>query len=142
MKSIWKFILICICITTTICAFAGPHGHRRHGGPGGPPHHHYGYGRRSDGLWLAAGITNIVGNGLGIINAVTPRYVTPAPVYTAPVYTTPVQPVVTAPAPVYYNTPYVDPNYYTQPVQVVRHVPVYDPWGRIVGYRPVVTYVK
>ena len=66
-----KFLVIAMCICS-IAAFARP----PHGGHHGR-HHHSG----SDGVWLAAGITHVVANSIGIQNAVTtPRYVTPAPV--------------------------------------------------------------
>ena len=77
-----KCFIIAMCLCTTLAFARSPH-HRGH------RHHHGG-----DGVWLAAGITGIVANGINILNAVTtPRYV--APIRTAPVVTTPpaVQPV-------------------------------------------------
>ena len=77
-----KCFIIAMCLCTTLAFARSPH-HRGH-------HHHHG----GDGVWLAAGITGIVANGINILNAVTtPRYV--APIRTAPVVTTPpaVQPV-------------------------------------------------
>ena len=66
-----KFLVIAMCICS-VAAFARP----PHGGHHGRHHH-----RGSDGVWLAAGITSIVANSIGILNAVTTlRYVTPAPV--------------------------------------------------------------
>ena len=77
-----KCFIIAMCLCTTLAFARSPHhrGHRHH--------------RGGDGVWLAAGITGIVANGINILNAVTtPRYV--APIRTAPVVTTPpaVQPV-------------------------------------------------
>ena len=69
-----KFLVITICLCTVAAFARGPH-HGRH-------HHHRGH----DGVWLAAGITSIVANGIGILNAVSlPRYVASAPVVTTPV---------------------------------------------------------
>ena len=66
-----KFLVIAMCIWA-VAAFARP----PHGGHHGRHHH-----RGNDGVWLAAGITSIVANSIGILNAVTTlRYVTPAPV--------------------------------------------------------------
>ena len=53
-----KFLVITICLCTVAAFARGPH-HGRH-------HHHRGH----DGVWLAAGITSIVANGIGILNAV------------------------------------------------------------------------
>ena len=77
-----KCFIIAMCLCTTLAFARSPHhrGHRHH--------------RGGDGVWLAAGITGIVANGINILNAVTtPRYV--APIRTAPVVTTSpaVQPV-------------------------------------------------
>ena len=77
-----KCFIIAMCLCSTL-AFARSLHHRGH-------RHH----RGGDGVWLAAGITGIVANGINIINAVTtPRYV--VPFRTAPVITTTpaVQPV-------------------------------------------------
>lgn len=77
-----KCFIIAMCLCTTLAFARSPH-HRGH-------HHHHG----GDGVWLAAGITGIVANGINILNAVTtPRYV--VPLRTAPVVTTTpaVQPV-------------------------------------------------
>ena len=71
-----KCFIIAMCLCTTLAFARSPHhrGHRHH--------------RGGDGVWLAAGITGIVANGINIINAVTtPRYV--VPFRTAPVVTTP-----------------------------------------------------
>ena len=69
-----KFLVVIICLCTVAAFARGPH-HGRH-------HHHRGH----DGVWLAAGITSIVANGIGILNAVSsPHYVAPAPVVTTPV---------------------------------------------------------
>ena len=77
-----KCFIIAMCLCSTLAFARSPHhrGHRHH--------------RGGDGVWLAAGITGIVANGINIINAVTtPRYV--VPFRTAPVVTTApaVQPV-------------------------------------------------
>ena len=77
-----KCFIIAMCLCTTLAFARSPHhrGHRHH--------------RGGDGVWLAAGLTGIVANGINIINAVTtPRYV--VPFRTAPVVTTApaVQPV-------------------------------------------------
>ena len=77
-----KCFIIAMCLCSTLAFARSPHhrGHRHH--------------RGGDGVWLAAGITGIVANGINILNAVTtPRYV--APIRTASVVTTPpaVQPV-------------------------------------------------
>ena len=62
-----KFLVIVMCLCTAV-AFARP----PHGGHHGRHHHH----RGNDGVWLAAGITSIVANSIGILNTVTaPRYV-------------------------------------------------------------------
>ena len=77
-----KCFIIAMCLCSTLAFARSPH----HGW-----HRHH---RGGDGVWLAAGITGIVANGINILNAVTtPRYV--APIRTAPVVTTPpaVQPV-------------------------------------------------
>ena len=71
-----KCFIIAMCLCTTLAFARSPHhrGHRHH--------------RGGDGVWLAAGITGIVANGINILNAVTtPRYV--VPFRTAPVVTTP-----------------------------------------------------
>ena len=71
-----KCFIIAMCLCTTLAFARSPHhrGHRHH--------------RGGDGVWLAAGITGIVANGINIINAVTtPRYTDP--IRTAPVVTTP-----------------------------------------------------
>ena len=67
-----KFLVIAMCICS-IAAFARP----PHGGHHGRHHHH----RGDDGVWLAAGITSIVANSIGLLNTVTaPRYVAPVAV--------------------------------------------------------------
>ena len=67
-----KFLVIVMCLCTAV-AFARP----PHGGHHGR-HHHL---RGNDGVWLAAGITSIVANSIGILNTVTaPRYVAPVAV--------------------------------------------------------------
>ena len=105
MKKILAIVVLCMC---TAVVFAGPHhGRRHHGG-------HHGYYRGNDGVWLAAGITNIVANGLQILNGITyPRttVITPAPVYQQSVVVP--QPVVVPPAPAVYYQPQ---PVYTQPV--------------------------
>jgi len=81
-----KFLVITICFCTVAAFARGPH-HGRH-------HHHRGH----DGVWLAAGITSIVANGIGILNAVSsPRYVAP------------VTPVV-VPQTVYPQAEYIQPQ--------------------------------
>ena len=71
-----KFLVIVMCLCSAV-AFARP----PHGGHHGRHHH-----RGNDGVWLAAGITSIVANGISILNAVSsPRYVSPAPVVQTPV---------------------------------------------------------
>lgn len=120
-----KFTLIAVLLLTGVIVFAGPHGHR-HGG------RHHGHYHGNDGVWLAAGITNIVANGLSIVNTVAaPRVVVaPAPVYQQP---------VVIPQPVYQNPVYVQP----QPVVVPRPAPaVYYPpqpvyTQSVVQYQPV-----
>ena len=53
-------------------------------------------------MWLAAGITSIVANGIGILNAVSsPRYVAPVPVVTTP---------VVVPQTVYPQAEYIQPQ--------------------------------
>ena len=119
-----KFTLIAVMLIAGVAVFAGPHhrgGHHR-------GHHHR---RGGDGVWLAAGITGIVANGLQIVNTITqPRVVVGQPVVTTPIVTTPVveqpvvvpapQPVVVQPAPVVVPAPqpvYYQPRViYTQPV--------------------------
>lgn len=153
MKKMFKVLTVFVCVFATCTAFAEPphwgggHGHGRHGGP---PRHHGGWHHRyhggyygNDGVWLAAGITNIIANGLGIVRTVTtpPAYVT-QPVCTTPVVQTPVytQPVYR------YDVPAVQPVYttpvYYPPRQVIRNIPIYDAWGNIHGYRQVITYEK
>lgn len=131
MKKLLAIVVVCFCA----CAvFAGPH-HGRGPAPRGHYHHHSGH-HGSDGVWLAAGITSIVANGLHIINDVaaprrtvvvpaTPTVVTtPAPVYTEPVYYP--QPRYVAPAPAVYYPPapvYTRPVYrYPAPQRVI----IYD----------------
>ena len=104
-----KCFLIGCLICCAFLAFGGSPGGAppRHSGPG--PHHH---GHGSDGVRLAADITAIVANSLGILNELAaPRsyYVAPAapcvttPVYVqpVPVYAEPVCPVPVYRAPVY-----------------------------------------
>ena len=100
-----KCFIIAMCLCSTLAFARSPH-HRGH-------HHH----RGGDGVWLAAGITGIVANGINIINAVTtPRYV--VPFRTAPVVTTApaVQPVTV--------TQHCCPEQYV-PVTHTVMVPVY-----------------
>ena len=76
MKKILTIVVLCMC---TAVVFAGPQ--RGRGG-------HRGCFRGNDGVWLAAGITGIVANGIQILNGIAyPRttVVTPAPVYQQPV---------------------------------------------------------
>ena len=120
MKKILTIVVLCMC---TAVVFAGPH-HGRGGHHRGGHHGHY---RGNDGVWLAAGITNIVANGIQILNGIAyprttvvatpaPVYqqpvVVPQPVYQQPVYVQP-QPVVPQPAPAVYYPPQ---PVYTQPV--------------------------
>ena len=109
-----KCFVIAMCLCATIAFARSPHhrGHRHH--------------RGGDGVWLAAGITGIVANGINIINAVSsPRYV-PAPVVTTP---------VVVPQTVYPQVEYVQPQvvypqavgvppyrYYEQRVPVVQTI--------------------
>ena len=94
-----KCFIIAMCLCSTLAFAHSPH-HRGH-------HHH----RGGDGVWLAAGITGIVANGINILNAVTtPRYV--APIRTAPVVTTSVVVPQAVGVPPY--------RYYEQRVPVVQ----------------------
>ena len=109
-----KCFVIAMCLCSTLAFARSPH-HRWH-------RHH----RGGDGVWLAAGITGIVANGINIINAVSsPRYV-PAPVVTTP---------VVVPQTVYPQVEYVQPQvvypqavgvppyrYYEQRVPVVQTI--------------------
>ena len=91
-----KCFIIAMCLCTTLAFARSPHhrGHRHH--------------RGGDGVWLAAGITGIVANGINILNAVTtPRYV--VPIRTAPVVTT---------------TPAVQPVTVTQHCYPTQYIPV------------------
>ena len=131
-----KFLVITLCLCTVAAFARGPH-HGRH-------YHHRGH----DGVWLAAGITSIVANGIGILNAVSsPHYVASAPVVTTP---------VVVPQTVYPQVEYVQPQvvypqavgvppyrYYEQRVPVVQTILVpIQVNGRIV-YRQeqIVVYV-
>ena len=110
-----KFLVVIICLCTVAAFARGPH-HGLH-------HHHRGH----DGVWLAAGITSIVANGIGILNAVTtPRYAAPTPVVTTPVVVPKaVYPQVEYTAPqVVYPQPVAVPvrRYYEQRVPVVQTV--------------------
>ena len=110
-----KFLVIVMCLCTAVAFARGPH-HGRH-------HHHRGH----DGVWLAAGITSIVANGIGILNAVTtPRCVAPTPVVTTPVVVPEaVYPQVeyTASQVVYPQAVGVPPyRYYEQRVPVVQTI--------------------
>ena len=81
-----KGLLIVCLIGSAFLAFGGPPGGAppRHGGPG-PRHHRHG----GDGVRLAADITAIVANSLGILNELAaPRSYCVAPA--APCVTTPV----------------------------------------------------
>lgn len=149
MRKLFTIIAVLFC---AIAVMAGPNcGRGGHGGRGwhcGPRYyHHYRGGcyRGSDGVWLAAGITNIVANGLSIVRQVA------EPVYTTPVYTTPVyqQPVV-VPAPAVYTPPvcapapvYVGPRGYPQPIiethRTIVH-PYYPRTAPSVRYAPTVIY--
>lgn len=98
-----KGLLIVCLIGSALLAFGGPPGGAppRHGDPG-PRHHRHG----GDGVRLAADITAIVANSLGILNELaaprsycvapaapcvtTPVYVQPVPVYAEPVCPVPV----------------------------------------------------
>ena len=134
MKKLLAIVVVCFCA----CAvFAGPH----HGGRGPAPRGHHGGHHGNDDVWLAAGITSIVANGIQILNgvAVPQRTVVvpaapavvpapaPAPVYTEPVYYQP-RPRYVAPAPAVYYPPapvYTRPVYY-HPAPAPRHVIIYD----------------
>ena len=110
-----KFLVITLCLCTVAAFARGPH-HGRH-------HHHRGH----DGVWLAAGITSIVANGIGILNAVSsPRYVTTAPVVQTPVIVPQtVNPKIEYTVPqVVYPQPVAVPvrRYYEQRVPVVQTV--------------------
>ena len=79
-----KCFIIAMCLCATLAFARSPH----------RGHHYQRHYNGSNGVWLAAGITNIVASSINILNAVTtPRYV--APIRTAPVITTTpaVQPV-------------------------------------------------
>ena len=109
-----KCFIIAICLCSILAFARSPH----HGW-----HRHH---RCGDGVWLAAGITGIVANGINILNAVSsPRYV-PAPVVTTP---------VVVPQTVYPQVEYVQPQvvypqavgvppyrYYEQRVPVVQTI--------------------
>ena len=113
------FLMICLIGCALMVQAAPPGGAPpRRGGPG--PHRGGHGGPGNDGVLLAAGITAIVANSLGILNeltaprsycvpsspqVVTPVYVPPEPVYTAPVYTAPVYTVPVYRAPVYRPAP-------------------------------------
>ena len=110
-----KFLVVFICLCTVAAFARGPH-HGRH-------HHHRGH----DGVWLAAGITSIVANGISILNAVTtPRYVAPTPVVTTSVVVPQtVNPQIEYTAPqVVYPQPVAVPvrRYYEQRVPVVQTI--------------------
>lgn len=110
-----KFLVITLCLCTVAAFARGPH-HGRH-------YHHRGH----DGVWLAAGITSIVANGIGILNAVSsPRYVTTAPVVQTPVIVPQtVNPKIEYTVPqVVYPQPVAVPvrRYYEQRVPVVQTV--------------------
>ena len=108
-----KCFIIAMCLCSILAFARSPH--RGH-------HHH----RGGDGVWLAAGITGIVANGINILNAVSsPRYV-PAPVVTTP---------VVVPQTVYPQVEYLQPQvvypqavgvppyrYYEQRVPVVQTI--------------------
>ena len=116
MKKLILIVTVCIC---SIEVFAGP---PHHGGwHGGPRYYGGGWGRGNDGVWLAAGITSIVANGLAIANNVVgyPRYAAP---------------VIAAPRPVYYNPPVrSEVVYVNQPTTEVRYVRPQQ--GRVVRVR-------
>ena len=110
-----KFLVVIICLCTAATFARGSH-HGRH-------HHHRGH----DGVWLATGITSIVANGIGILNAISsPRYVTTAPVVQTPVIVPQaVYPQVECPQPqiVYPQAVGVPPyRYYEQRVPVVQTI--------------------
>lgn len=138
MKKIMLAFAICFC---SIALIAGPHHGRGPGGRGGwgPPRcgGYYGGCYGNSGVALAAGITGIVANSLGIVNNVVgaanyytqPVYTTS--VYTAPVYTTP---VYTAPV-------YQQPVYYSQPVYTPQPV-IYQPAPRVYQRRSTEVYYR
>ena len=112
-----KFLVIAMCICS-VAAFARP----PHGG-----HHGRHHRRGNDSVWLAAGITSIVANGISILNAVTtPRYVAPTPVVTTSVVVPQtVNPQIEYTAPqVVYPQPVAVPvrRYYEQRVPVVQTI--------------------
>ena len=87
-----KILTTILAAGVATCVFAGPHGPRRdHGRGAPPPHRHH---DRNDGLALAAGIVNIVGNGLRIFNPPTTTIVTTPVVPVQTVVQPVVQPVV------------------------------------------------
>ena len=106
-----KFFIITLCLCTVAAFARGPH-HGRH-------HHHRGH----DGVWLAAGITSIVANGIGILNAVSsPRYVAPVTPVVVPQAVYP-QVEYTQPQAVYPQSVGVPPyRYYEQRVPVVQTI--------------------
>lgn len=107
-----KFLVIAMCLCV-VAAFARPVYGKYHGRNHLPPS----YQRGNDGVWLAAGITSIVANGIAIINAVTaPHYVTPAPAVTVPA-----APPVVIPQAVDPQVPIVTQAVYPQ----VAEVPAY-----------------
>ena len=114
-----KKTLIAGMLVATIACFARPH-----------HHHHHHYHRGSDGVWLAAGIVNLVAGGLRIINP--PRAV----IVQQPVYQVVPQPiqVIQPVAPVQITTPVV-----TTPV-VIPTTTYVAPQPIIVPQRPVLIY--
>lgn len=95
---------------------------------GRPHHHHPNHYKGQDGVRLAAGIINCVGNVLTILNPpqviVAPPPVVPTPVVVAP----PPVPAVVAPPPPVVVTPVVTypPRYHRVVVPKHMHGPVYN----------------
>lgn len=95
-----KCFIIAICLCSVLAFARGPH----------RGHHYHRHHRGNDGVWLAAGITSIVANGINILNTViVPRHVAPAPVATP----TPVVPQI-----IYPQTASTTQIAYSQPVGV------------------------
>lgn len=114
MKKLLAIVVVCFCACVV---FAGPHHHGRGPAPRGYHHYHHWGHHGNDGVWLAAGITNIVANGLHIINEVA------APRRTVVVPATPA--VVTTPAPVYTEPVYYPQPRYVAPARAIYYPPVY-----------------
>ena len=138
-----KVMVLLAVFVAALSVFAGPPRGRdgsrpcppRHSPP--PPPRHGGYWRHdyhgSSGVRLAADIVGLVGNSIGVVNALTPRttVVVPAqPAVVQPVIQpVPVvqQPVVQQPAPAVNQTVIIQ-----QPAQK----PAQQPAGRAYGYDP------